>query len=498
MSILNSHRLFHIFLAALCVITFPLQSQAAPKAKLKAVQPAKERVVLMPLQLGDADQELRVSMESALVEGLQQRFEVKWGEEVEKKAREIFRKENLKHECNEERCMQGIAEAFQAELLAVANIKKQSEGYFLSLTVQNLYDHVVVITRSLPCKGCDAYAVVDKLKELVGAPVLVAAAPAAEPPQPKVNLSDPDTALWEEVKKSNAAEDYHAYLSQYPKGKYIALAKTKLARMKDEARAVAEQQDQQAWSDAQQSASQEGYNTYLSVYPQGRFATLAQARIAKIKEEADVEGKQHREQLAEEARQKREQAEAAKKAGQSPVMVRIPGKNYEMGKYEVTQKEWRDIMGSNPSKFSSCGDSCPVEQVNWNDIQGFLQKLNAKTGRQYRLPTEDEWEYACYGGYQTTYCGGNDINSVAWYSENSNSTTHLVGQKQANSYGLYDMSGNVWEWMENKYDNEHDWRSRRGGSWDNWLRNVRASLRSNDEPSDRNDSYGFRLARTLP
>ncbi len=128
-------------------------------------------------------------------------------------------------------------------------------------------------------------------------------------------------------------------------------------------------------------------------------------------------------------------------------------------------------MDNNPSHFTSCGDSCLVEQVSWDDIQAFLQKLNAETGRQYRLPTEAEWEYACYGGSKTEYCGSDSIDSVAWYGNNgqaggnSSQATHPAGQKQVNGFGLYDMSGNVWQWMENKYDNEHDSRALRGGSW---------------------------------
>jgi len=190
---------------------------------------------------------------------------------------------------------------------------------------------------------------------------------------------------------------------------------------------------------------------------------------------------------------------AAKKADVSwTAMIAIPGKGYEMGKYEVTQKEWRDIMGDNPSKFSSCGDTCPVEQVSWDDIQTFLQKLNAKTGKQYRLPSEAEWEYACYGGSQTEYCGGNNLDAVGWYDDNSGRQTHQVGQKQANGYGLYDMSGNVREWMENKYDNEHDWRVVRGGSWVSLSDFARSAYRSNYTPADRGLSFGFRVARTLP
>jgi len=187
-------------------------------------------------------------------------------------------------------------------------------------------------------------------------------------------------------------------------------------------------------------------------------------------------------------------AEAAK----GPAMVRIPGKNYEMGKYEVTQKEWQAVMGRNPSNFTNCGESCPVEKVSWVDIQTFLQKLNTKTGRQYRLPTETEWEYACYGGSQTEYCGGNKPDSVAWYRKNSNNTTHPVGQKQGNGYGLYDMSGNVWEWMQDWKDSSQKRRVLRGGGWSSVPDFLRAAYRNGSTPTNRVIDSGFRLARTLP
>lgn len=181
-----------------------------------------------------------------------------------------------------------------------------------------------------------------------------------------------------------------------------------------------------------------------------------------------------------------------------PEMVTIPGKSYALGKYEVTQKEWRAVMGSNPSSFQSCGDTCPVERVSWNDVQEYLAKLNSKTGKQYRLPTEAEWEYACHGGRQAKYCGGNDLDAVAWYKNNSNKQTHPVGQKQANDYGLYDMSGNVSEWVENKYDDEHGWRTLRGGSWYFTQQNMLAENRSGYEPAIRNNLNGFRLAKGDP
>ncbi len=189
-----------------------------------------------------------------------------------------------------------------------------------------------------------------------------------------------------------------------------------------------------------------------------------------------------------------EVAKQMREAVNEPEMVRIPGKNYEMGKYDVTQAEWRAVMGKNPSRFRGCGDTCPVEYVSWDDIQAFLTKLNQKTGKQYRLPTEEEWEYACYGGSPTQYCGSDDPDGVAWFDKNSNSTTHPVGQKQANGYGLYDMIGNVKQWMQNEDGN---WHALRGGSWDNGADSISVTSRHVSPPDSRDISIGFRLARTL-
>ena len=179
----------------------------------------------------------------------------------------------------------------------------------------------------------------------------------------------------------------------------------------------------------------------------------------------------------------------------APAMILIPGRDYEMGQYDVTQAEWRNVMGANPSYFKNCGDNCPVEQVSWNGAQEFIQKLNASTGRHYRLPTEQEWEYSCSGGSKAEYCGSDTPDSVAWYDKNSDGTPHPVGQKQANGYGLYDMSGNVWQWMQNE---SGDGRALRGGSWFDFPLLVRAAYRGSSNPNYRLSNYGFRLARTIP
>lgn len=127
--------------------------------------------------------------------------------------------------------------------------------------------------------------------------------------------------------------------------------------------------------------------------------------------------------------------------------------DYYIGQTEVTQALWKVVMGSNPSNFAR--DNLPVESVSWNDCQVFIQKLNQLTGKQFRLPTEAEWEYAARGGRKSRgykYAGGNNIGLVAWCGDNSGNRTHTVATKQANELGVYDMSGNVEEWCSDWYD----------------------------------------------
>ena len=180
--------------------------------------------------------------------------------------------------------------------------------------------------------------------------------------------------------------------------------------------------------------------------------------------------------------------------------------DYYIGKYEVTQALWQAVMGSNPSFFK--GTDLPVETVSWNDCQDFISKLNAMTGKRFRLPTEAEWEYAARGGKKSRgylFSGSITLGDVAWYKENSGSKTHVVGTKQPNELGIYDMSGNVWEWCQDwkgSYSSSPQtnptgavsgsYRVCRGGSWliSAWY--CRSSCRYNFTP-DCHCSRGLRL-----
>jgi formylglycine-generating enzyme required for sulfatase activity len=187
---------------------------------------------------------------------------------------------------------------------------------------------------------------------------------------------------------------------------------------------------------------------------------------------------------------------------------RVTVDNFQISKYLVTQKQWQEVMDDNPSRYQ--GDDLPVENVSWEDVQQFIQKLNDLTGRAYRLPTEAEWEFAARGGVNSRnykYAGSYNINDVAWYARNSGNQTKPVGTaKSSNELGLYDMSGNVWEWC-------NDWfgsytgaaqtnpkgpetgtaRVFRGGSWYYDARSCYVSYRSSAGPDLKNNNIGFRL-----
>jgi formylglycine-generating enzyme required for sulfatase activity len=179
---------------------------------------------------------------------------------------------------------------------------------------------------------------------------------------------------------------------------------------------------------------------------------------------------------------------------------------FKIGKTEVTQGQWKAVMGSNPSHFKDCGDNCPVEHVSFDEAQAFIEKLNTLTGKSYRLPKEAEWEYACRAGGDFKYCGGNNSDTVAWHGENSGSKTYPVGGKQPNAFGLYDMSGNVWEWTCSVYTDRYGDGSEstcataarrviRGGSWSDGLGNLRSADRYGNGPDSQFDDLGFRLAQ---
>ena len=341
-----------------------------------------------------------------------------------------------------------------------------------------------------------------------------------------------DMQAWKTAQSANTPTAYLDYVQKFPQGTFL----------EDARQALATAEENQEWELARLRNTPNSYQTYLSRYPTGRYATEAKKNL-----QPTVSLDRDRDGVPDASDRCPDQFGPASSNGcPLPIsessyddpyvgrMVFVKGGTFQMGdvngkfnelpvhsvslnnfyigKTEVTQAQWRAVMGSDPPElsFKSC-DQCPVEKVSWDDVQEFIKKLNAKTSKTYRLPTEAEWEYAARGGGKQTYtyAGSNTVDEVAWYSENSGTKTHPVGQKKANELGLYDMSGNVWEWCQDWYDDFYyvkrtssnppgpatgSLRVFRGGSWGNSPADVRVALRNNHTPDYRGSHIGFRLA----
>jgi formylglycine-generating enzyme required for sulfatase activity len=201
--------------------------------------------------------------------------------------------------------------------------------------------------------------------------------------------------------------------------------------------------------------------------------------------------------------------EENRESNEGPVRYVKIKKAFYMGRYEVTQKEWREVMGNNPPYFWD--NNLPADMVSWNNVQEFIRKLNEREGMcRYRLPSEAEWEYACRAGTTTRYSFGDSesrLDDYAWYENNSDNKVHPVGLKLPNSYGLYDMHGNVWEWVQDGWHNyygaptdgsaleceDESYRVLRGGSWGGNAGYCRSAFRNAYIPNAINNNDGFRL-----
>ncbi len=314
-----------------------------------------------------------------------------------------------------------------------------------------------------------------------GAATVAAAAPAPAPPDPEVDL-------WELAKRRDNAATYEAYLQAYPQGRYVAAARAGLAGLRPAAApvelrptpavavapsavpSVLGRRDGEVFKDCAECPE-------MVVIPAGRF--LMGSPPGETGRFPD-EGPQR--------------------------WVDVP--RFALGKFEVTQGEWQAVMGSNPSRFSNCGVNCPVENVSWNDAQEYVRRLSQRTGQNYRLPSEAEWEYAARAGTTTAYFWGDRFDGGR---ANNGSSTETVGRYPANAFGLHDMHGNVWEWVQDVWHDSYavapsDGSARmsggdasrrvlRGGSWNYAPQILRSAFRSGDSPDYRNYYAGFRIAR---
>lgn len=239
----------------------------------------------------------------------------------------------------------------------------------------------------------------------------------------------------------------------------------------------------------------------LSSYERQQINARVEKQVEKQKRKAEEKARKEHEALIRKRESFLKSSSDARSVAEHILgsMIDIPGKNYKIGKMEVTQMEWETIMGENPSHFK--GSDNPVETVSWNDCQDFLELLNSipvvkKSGLTFRFPMVDQWEFACRAGSAGAYCSladGTEITEetmdrVAWFKDNSDDKTHPVGQKEPNAFGLYDMMGNVQEWI---VSSEYEPMVRGGCYWFGPIRPGRTVIYPG--PTHRNEALGFRL-----
>lgn len=350
-------------------------------------------------------------------------------------------------------------------------------------------------------------------------------------------------SLVKEKRDQLAAKTEAEHLEQTEKAKA-----EKRAAIEQSQKESLRKQDEAAWETAKEAAQNTkdergkiaAYRVYLDD-PEHVIHVAEAEKSIEILKRAEITRKIRQEAIEREKREKQEAeaektrlAEEAARLKDLPEMVFVKGgtfemgmneidhaklihsvtlSNFEIGKYPVTQKLWQEIMHNNPSRFQK-NENCPVEQVSWEEVQAFLKKLNARfPSRQYRLPTEAEWEYAARGGIHSKgfqYAGSDNPDDVAWFYDNAVSKTHPVGLKKANELGIFDMSGNVWEWCSDWYGPYNSGGQSnpkgppsgsycvlRGGSWNDYPHLCRVAYRFSNPPTVRSYSFGFRLSRAI-
>jgi len=311
------------------------------------------------------------------------------------------------------------------------------------------------------------------------------------PPATSIDPTSLELALWDSAKTATTAAEVQAYLNRYPKGFFAEMASARIAAL-----ARAKEQSNPPFQIAQTSAPLQPGSVFkdcdtcpeMVVIPLGTFQMGSEATgfLGRNKPAYD-ETPRHQ----------------------------VSIQPFLLGKYEVTQEEWFAVMGNNPSYFQKCGSRCPVEQVSWDDAQEFSKRLSQKTGKQYRLPSEAEWEYAARAGSNSNWSFGDDVNTLseyAWYSINSNDRTQPVGGKKPNAFGMFDVHGNVLEWTEDCWSYSYSGapkdgsaltsglcsgRVMRGGSWLIYPEDLRSAFRKWNSTEYRKSFVGVRIARSL-
>jgi formylglycine-generating enzyme required for sulfatase activity len=554
--------LFQRFLMILLLLLFVTFSAYA----------AKPNLVLLPIDVTEQDSELEAEYGAALQEGLQNRYTVFYGASVEKE----LEKEYSKVDCDAETCNQNIAIAFNGELIADGAVKRIGGGYLLKLVVTNVLTNQVVETRTQPCEGCNQFAVMRNLT-LMGAgeksgesnksglqinhSSSASNSSAAKNGQRAILIFDsqPTGASILINGKASGKTPYQGLSHSINETLNIELSHANYEK------ASLTLQLQQAITQLEPIQLKLGMGSILiasAPYVKGAHVYIDGQKKGEAPLSLILAAGEHNVQIKT-AKQETEiktikvvmgnndpftlsfgmqagDVHITKTEGADFEFVGIPAGSFRMGSNdndsekpvhtvnvpafqmmttEVTQGQWHAITGNNPAKFKSCGgrvvnNSCPVETVSWNDVQGFIKKLNQKTGKVYRLPSEAEWEYAARAGSITKYSWGDDIDCskarYGYYSDEcgKKESTDPVKSFQPNSFGLYDMNGNVWEWTQDCWNTSYKgapsdgslWMEGdceravvRGGSWNDNPTYLRSANRNRFGRASRNTSFGFRL-----
>jgi len=317
--------------------------------------------------------------------------------------------------------------------------------------------------------------------------------PPYEEPTPEENAAK-EVYAWLEAKSSNTKSSYERYIRDYPNGKYVSDARSRVRDIVNaESTETSRKQDESAWQKAKSSNTKSSYERYIRDYPDGNYVSEARSKIRDI-----------------EAAEQKPLEQTSTSTKPYIKMISIPGRNFKLSETEVTigqylafckatnshRPQWLE-KGSKYNIYTGSEDrykKVGMSESNTNQPITGVSALAADAFCKWmggRLPTEAEWEYAAKGGESYEYAGSNNLDEVGWYDGNSGGTTKRVKQKRANGYGLFDMSGNVWEWTSSK---EGGFRVYRGGGWSSDAINGRVSNRRSDNPADRYDNVGFRLA----
>ncbi|WP_321779582.1 SUMF1/EgtB/PvdO family nonheme iron enzyme [Sulfurimonas sp.] len=323
-------------------------------------------------------------------------------------------------------------------------------------------------------------------------------------------LKSGEKEFFQEVKIENSKEYYEMYLAEYPNGHYTIDSKSFLANEKTKARQAKKQEELNAWYNVKDSNYGSDFKKFLNSYPNGLHARLARLKAKKYKNNINI--------LEHFVHIKAGSFQMGLNSGlknEKPIHRVNINYDFYIGKYEVTFNEYDkfcESTGRTKPKDEGWGrGNRPVTNVSWHDAKAYTSWLSQKTGKIYRLPTEAEWEFVARAGTTTKYSFGNsksNLGSYAWYDNNSNNKTHIVGQKQANPWGVYDMHGNVWEWCEDWYTNSYsntprdgsdnnsgsqNTRVLRGGSWYYNAVYLRSAYRNWNVPDYSYYTFGFRV-----